>query len=50
MTVDTIYVVYEYRKAPGIIKIEHKDIDTKEDLIEQETRNWNPYMPGSYVS
>ena len=39
MTVDTIYVVYEYRKAPGIIKIEHKDIDTKEDLIEQETRN-----------
>ena len=39
MTVDTIYVVYEYRKAPGTIKIEHKDINTGEDLIEVETKN-----------
>ena len=36
---DTIYVIYEYRKAPSKIKIEHKDIDTDEDLVQVETRD-----------
>ena len=35
----TIYVIYEYRKAPSKIKIEHKDIDTDEDLVQVETRD-----------
>ena len=36
---DTIYVIYEYRKVPSKIKIEHKDIDTDEDLVQVETRD-----------
>ena len=36
---DTIYVIYEYRKAPSKIKIEHKDIDTDEDLVQVETKD-----------
>ena len=39
MTIDTIYVVYEYRKAPATIKIEHKDIDTNEELMETVTED-----------
>ena len=35
----TIYVIYEYRKVPSKIKIEHKDIDTDEDLVQVETRD-----------
>ena len=36
---DTIYVIYEYRKVPSKIKIEHKDIDADEDLVQVETRD-----------
>ena len=39
MTVDTIYVVYEYRTIPATIKIEHKDIDTDEELMDTVTEN-----------
>ena len=39
MTVDTIYVVYEYRTIPATIKIEHKDIDTDEELMDIVTEN-----------
>ena len=35
----TIYVIYEYRKVPSKIKIEHKDIDADEDLVQVETRD-----------
>ena len=34
MKSETIYVIYEYRKAPSKIIIEHKDIDTKEKLVD----------------
>ena len=39
MIIDTIYVVYEYRKAPAKIKIEHKDVDTNEELMETVTED-----------
>ena len=39
MTLDTIYVVYEYRTIPATIKIEHKDIDTDEELMDTVTEN-----------
>ena len=39
MAVDTIYVVYEYRTMPAVVKVKHLEKDKNIELIEQETQN-----------
>ena len=39
MAVDTIYVVYEYRTIPAVVKVKHLEKDTNVELIDQETQN-----------
>ncbi|MBO5477540.1 MAG: MucBP domain-containing protein [Clostridia bacterium] len=39
MTVDTIYVIYEYKTIPAVVKVNHLEKDTNTILNEQETLN-----------
>ena len=39
MTVDTIYVIYEYKKAPAKVKVQHLEQGTNTSLHAEETLN-----------
>ena len=48
MTLDTQYVIYVYRKIPAHIVVKHVDINTKEELLDSETRNG--YVGNEYTT
>ena len=48
MTLDTQYVIYVYRKIPAHIVVKHLDVNTKEELLDPETRNG--YVGNEYTT
>ena len=48
MTLDTQYVIYVYRKIPAHIVVKHVDVNTKEELLDLETRNG--YVGNEYTT